>query len=209
MFQATESSRHGHTGPDVWEPSKARASVVLGAPLLVAPAGQRSRSPRRSSVIKVRVRTEDVAIGRAEIFAKRKAPVTAVFCDDSRRRARPARARHTKACSTDERPEVVMAREAGRTSGRSGEGRTRTGDTPVFSRVLYQLSYLAAGGGQFSPTASEEPRAGRRACRRDRLSGAPRRPPPRRRPGAAPGLGRRSARSGTGSGDPCAAVQRR
>ena len=26
----------------------------------------------------------------------------------------------------------------------SGEGRTRTGDTPVFSRVLYQLSYLAA-----------------------------------------------------------------
>jgi arginase len=25
----------------------------------------------------------------------------------------------------------------------SGEGRTRTGDTPVFSRVLYQLSYLA------------------------------------------------------------------
>jgi hypothetical protein len=30
--------------------------------------------------------------------------------------------------------------------GRSGEGRTRTGDTPVFSRVLYQLSYLAAAG---------------------------------------------------------------
>jgi hypothetical protein len=26
-----------------------------------------------------------------------------------------------------------------------GEGRTRTGDTPVFSRVLYQLSYLATG----------------------------------------------------------------
>jgi hypothetical protein len=26
----------------------------------------------------------------------------------------------------------------------NGEGRTRTGDTPVFSRVLYQLSYLAA-----------------------------------------------------------------
>src|SRR4029077_20399569 len=30
--------------------------------------------------------------------------------------------------------------------GGGGEGRTRTGDTPVFSRVLYQLSYLAAGG---------------------------------------------------------------
>jgi hypothetical protein len=28
---------------------------------------------------------------------------------------------------------------------RGGEGRNRTGDTTVFSRVLYQLSYLAAG----------------------------------------------------------------
>ena len=36
-----------------------------------------------------------------------------------------------------------MARAAGRTSSRSGEGRNRTGDTTVFSRVLYQLSYLA------------------------------------------------------------------
>ena len=26
-----------------------------------------------------------------------------------------------------------------------GEGRNRTGDTTIFSRVLYQLSYLAAG----------------------------------------------------------------
>ena len=26
----------------------------------------------------------------------------------------------------------------------SGEGRNRTGDTTIFSRVLYQLSYLAA-----------------------------------------------------------------
>jgi hypothetical protein len=26
----------------------------------------------------------------------------------------------------------------------SGEGRNRTGDTTVFSRVLYQLSYLAS-----------------------------------------------------------------
>jgi hypothetical protein len=31
------------------------------------------------------------------------------------------------------------------TSG-SGETRTRTGDTTIFSRVLYQLSYLAARG---------------------------------------------------------------
>lgn len=29
---------------------------------------------------------------------------------------------------------------------RNGEGRNRTGDTTVFSRVLYQLSYLAAAG---------------------------------------------------------------
>ena len=27
-----------------------------------------------------------------------------------------------------------------------GEGRNRTGDTTIFSRVLYQLSYLAAAG---------------------------------------------------------------
>jgi hypothetical protein len=27
-----------------------------------------------------------------------------------------------------------------------GEGRNRTGDTTIFSRVLYQLSYLAARG---------------------------------------------------------------
>jgi hypothetical protein len=43
-----------------------------------------------------------------------------------------------------EREEVIMARAAGRTSSRSGEGRNRTGDTTVFSRVLYRLSYLAA-----------------------------------------------------------------
>jgi hypothetical protein len=28
-----------------------------------------------------------------------------------------------------------------------GEGRNRTGDTTIFSRVLYQLSYLAREGG--------------------------------------------------------------
>ena len=47
-------------------------------------------------------------------------------------------------CPTLETPlEVIMARAAGRTSSRSGDGRNRTGDTTVFSRVLYQLSYLA------------------------------------------------------------------
>jgi hypothetical protein len=28
----------------------------------------------------------------------------------------------------------------------NGEAQSRTGDTPVFSRVLYHLSYLAYGG---------------------------------------------------------------
>jgi hypothetical protein len=35
------------------------------------------------------------------------------------------------------------ARSAGRISPGDGEGRNRTGDTTVFSRVLYRLSYLA------------------------------------------------------------------
>ena len=35
------------------------------------------------------------------------------------------------------------SRSDGRTRGGDGEGRNRTGDTTVFSRVLYQLSYLA------------------------------------------------------------------
>src|SRR5262245_23763874 len=53
-------------------------------------------------------------------------------------------------------------------AGSSGEGRNRTGDTTVFSRVLYQLSYLAeadaslpAGGegfpGQKVPRTSRRP----------------------------------------------------
>jgi hypothetical protein len=36
-----------------------------------------------------------------------------------------------------------MFGEAERTSVGYGEGRNRTGDPTVFSRVLYQLSYLA------------------------------------------------------------------
>jgi hypothetical protein len=36
-----------------------------------------------------------------------------------------------------------MRRDAENGVDRSGEGRNRTGDTTVFSRVLYQLSYLA------------------------------------------------------------------
>src|SRR5256714_1041998 len=66
-----------------------------------------------------------------------------------------------------------------------GEGRTRTGDTPVFSRVLYQLSYLAPvpryGGPQSIRTAEAPPppRGVRRAAPPARPSCAPRpRPPP-------------------------------
>ena len=35
-------------------------------------------------------------------------------------------------------------------SRKGGEGRNRTGDTTVFSRVLYRLSYLAAKSGKFT-----------------------------------------------------------
>jgi hypothetical protein len=36
--------------------------------------------------------------------------------------------------------------KVGDLQGFHGETRTRTGDTTIFSRVLYQLSYLALGG---------------------------------------------------------------
>src|SRR2546423_3353118 len=47
--------------------------------------------------------------------------------------------------SENDPTEVVMGfgPAESRTSVGSGEGRNRTGDTTVFSRVLYQLSYLA------------------------------------------------------------------
>jgi hypothetical protein len=39
--------------------------------------------------------------------------------------------------------EPARAKPAPAAAQRDGEGRNRTGDTTVFSRVLYQLSYLA------------------------------------------------------------------
>jgi hypothetical protein len=42
-----------------------------------------------------------------------------------------------------------------------GETRTRTGDTTIFSRVLYQLSYLAAGGDAIGSLRVRPARAGR------------------------------------------------
>jgi hypothetical protein len=47
--------------------------------------------------------------------------------------------------ATGELPFVppIRGRLVGRAARLSGEGRNRTGDTTVFSRVLYRLSYLA------------------------------------------------------------------
>ena len=44
------------------------------------------------------------------------------------------------------RPDDVPGLGTDATTGANGETRTRTGDTTVFSRVLYQLSYLALRG---------------------------------------------------------------
>jgi hypothetical protein len=43
-------------------------------------------------------------------------------------------------------PERTLDPEEALTAQANGEGRNRTGDTTVFSRVLYRLSYLAARG---------------------------------------------------------------
>ena len=37
-----------------------------------------------------------------------------------------------------------------------GEGQNRTVDTTIFSRMLYQLSYLAMPGGQVAPARNGE-----------------------------------------------------
>ena len=52
-------------------------------------------------------------------------------------------------------------------NGLDGEGRNRTGDTTIFSRVLYQLSYLAVcqpvdGSGRLQQAAEAVRRCGRR-----------------------------------------------
>ena len=50
-----------------------------------------------------------------------------------------------------------------RSRNRCGEGRNRTGDTTVFSRVLYRLSYLAAASKSSQPFLD----CGRRLVRGD------------------------------------------
>jgi hypothetical protein len=57
--------------------------------------------------------------------------------------ALPASARSRPPLEEDSAEVVMLRRQPQRTSVDYGEGRNRTGDTTVFSRVLYQLSYLA------------------------------------------------------------------
>ena len=49
-----------------------------------------------------------------------------------------------------------MARAGIEPATRHGEGRNRTGDTTIFSRVLYQLSYLARQQDGAEPTCREK-----------------------------------------------------
>ena len=100
-------------------------------------------------------------------------------------------------------PENAHALRSARTARANGEGRNRTGDTTVFSRVLYQLSYLAgraqsslSGHGLACAAMADPAPCSRRA---DRRGPRPRRRPPRRRHGPlgdpvcrAPGAHRRA-----------------
>ena len=60
--------------------------------------------------------------------------------------ALPASAHFGRALEEESAEVVMLRRQPHRTSADHGEGRNRTGDTTVFSRVLYQLSYLARDG---------------------------------------------------------------
>src|SRR3954452_21659887 len=110
---------------------------------------------------------------------------------------------HEKATVLRAGAKLVAGRGAGRRktprfaglSG-SGETRTRTGDTTIFSRVLYQLSYLAAAdkaSGPRTATGAGDRPGGRPPARgrsTPRSAGAG----PTRRPSRRPirGAGRRS-----------------
>src|SRR5204863_9194559 len=81
-----------------------------------------------------------------------------------------------------------------------GEGQNRTADTTIFSRVLYQLSYLA-GVGKASDERRDQgggaSRSRRLGARVPRASGGARRPPspgPRRTPAPGPAPGSRAGR---------------
>ncbi len=60
--------------------------------------------------------------------------------------ALPASAHFGRPLEEESAEVVMLRRQPQRTSADYGEGRNRTGDTTVFSRVLYQLSYLARDG---------------------------------------------------------------
>src|SRR5436305_15264854 len=61
----------------------------------------------------------------------------------------------------------------------SGEGRDRTSDTAIFSRVLYQLSYLAAPA-SVSHTAGDKKRPPGRCYRSSEAASAPNQTTPER-----------------------------
>src|SRR5919108_4940100 len=62
-----------------------------------------------------------------------------------RARRPPGKDAGSDACSARERPRTQPG-DAPQPA--DGEGQNRTGDTTIFSRVLYRLSYLAAKSGQ-------------------------------------------------------------
>src|SRR5437588_12496002 len=75
---------------------------------------------------------------------------------------------------TDPIEVVLVRRSRNRTRSANGEGRNRTGDTTVFSRVLYQLSYLArAGKSSHTPPTRAAAGAGFASAGHLRLLGPP------------------------------------
>src|SRR2546423_11761191 len=117
-------------------------------------------------------------------------------------RGPPGKDAGSDACSARERPRTPPGDAP---QPRDGEGRNRTGDTTIFSRVLYRLSYLARqrdGSGEpprytapLHATPTPTPRPPRPRDRRLRRGGAPAPPPP---PPGAPGPPPRRPPSGPG-----------
>ena len=114
----------------------------------------------------------------------------------------PTPVRHDKRRVPSEAEGICRARLSGKAAAArgSGEGRNRTGDTTVFSRVLYRLSYLADVSRR-SSRRRDRLAFRAMACRAD---GTPRRDHRRRaRPGAGPPRGRHGA-----VGDPLRGARR-
>ena len=72
---------------------------------------------------------------------RRRRPHSSDVAGSRQERARDGEGRNRTGWEPGGRPTSPVPGRA-----RDGEGRNRTGDTTIFSRVLYQLSYLAAPG---------------------------------------------------------------